>query len=242
MKLCILENDAFDPGMAPHLGRLADAFAVLFAQVGAHWDIEAFHTPSGEYPASFDGYGAVVLTGSRADAFGSEPWVVELRRRVTALLAQRSVKIIGVCFGHQLLGVCLGAPVGRAPQGWGVGNTQYQWRGGSERSVLASHQDQVLELPQGATLLATSALCPIAGFTLGQQVYSLQPHPEMDTVVSSYLLAKRRDLLGEAAYTGALASLALPTDALAVAREMVAFVEADGGPISATFPDKLLHI
>ena len=225
MKLCILENDVFDPGMAPHLQRYGDAFVNLFRQAGADWQIDSFNVTHGEYPASFDGYDAVLLTGSRADAFGSEPWVVKLRRRVTALLNERK-KIIGVCFGHQLLGVCLGAKVGRAPQGWGAGRMAYQWQDGTELSVLASHQDQVLELPEGATLLATSDFCPVAGFTVGSHVFSVQPHPEMDEIILGNLLNKRRAILGEEKYTSGMESLQHAHDGVAVARRMMEFVEA----------------
>ena len=97
MKLCILENDVLDPGIAPHLERLAHSFENLFRQAGADWHFDAFTTTQGQYPESFDEYDAVLLTGSRADAFSDVPWVVELRHRVSALLEQRK-KIIGVFF------------------------------------------------------------------------------------------------------------------------------------------------
>jgi len=63
-------------------------FVRLFRDAGADWDFDVFHTPSGQYPESFDDYGAVVLTGSKADSFSDESWVVELRRRVSVLLEQ----------------------------------------------------------------------------------------------------------------------------------------------------------
>ena len=233
MKLCILENDVFDPGMAPHLQRLADAFESLLRRAGADWEIEAFNTIRGEYPESFNSFDAVLLTGSRADAFSDEPWVVELRRRVMALLEQRK-KIIGVCFGHQLLGVCLGAKVGRAPQGWGAGRMDYDWHAPSPGqgeaagalSLLASHRDQVLELPAGATLLASSDFCPVAAFSVDDHVLSVQAHPEMDEIVLGNLIKKRRTLLGEDKYAAGMQSLQDPHDGVEVARMMVAFVEA----------------
>ncbi len=243
MKICILENDVFDPGMAPHLQRLADSFENLFREAGADWHFEAFNAMQGHYPASFDGYDAVLLTGSRADAWSDEPWVVELRRRVSALLAQRK-KLVGVCFGHQLLGVVLGARVGRAPQGWGAGRMAYRvaspWEAplamgeegprAEDLALLASHQDQVLELPAGARLFASSDFCPVAGFVVGDHVFSIQPHPEMDEIVLGKLLDKRRTVLGEDRYAAGKQSLAQPHDGVAVARMMVAFVEGAGAP------------
>jgi GMP synthase-like glutamine amidotransferase len=241
MKICILENDVYDPGMAPHLQRLADSFENLFREAGADWHFDAFNAMQGHYPASFEAYDAVLLSGSRADAWSDDPWVVELRRQVAALLAQRK-KIIGVCFGHQLLGVVLGAKVGRAPQGWGAGRMAYRvaspWQAplatgangaaADDLALLASHQDQVLELPAGARLFATSDFCPVAGFAVGDHVFSIQPHPEMDEIILGKLLDKRRAVLGEDRYAAGKQSLEHPHDGVAVARMMVAFVEGFG--------------
>ena len=47
-----------------------------------------------------------------------------------------------------------------------------------ELSLLASHQDQVVELPPNATLIASSDFCPIAGFQTGDHFLSFQGHPE----------------------------------------------------------------
>ena len=56
----------------------------LFDRVGARWETTVFHTQLGQYPASFDDFDAVLLTGSRADSFSDAPWVVELRKQVTS--------------------------------------------------------------------------------------------------------------------------------------------------------------
>ena len=119
MRICILENDTLGPDLAPVGGRLADYYERLLRSAGgADWQYDAFNTMLSEYPASFAAYDAVVLTGGRADAFSAEPWVVRLREKVSALLAERQ-KLVGICFGHQIIGFCLGAQVGRAPAGWG---------------------------------------------------------------------------------------------------------------------------
>ena len=81
----------------------------------------------------------VLLTGSRADAFSKEPWVVDLCSRVSALLEQKK-RLIGVCFGHQLIAHCLGAKVDRAPHGWGLGRHTYTWH---EPQYFEEHTEQV---------------------------------------------------------------------------------------------------
>lgn len=233
MKLCILDNDNLDDNMAPRFHSFGRMFMGLFESAGADWSYEVFNTTRGEYPQSFDAFDAVLLTGSHADAFSDDPWVVELRRQVTLLLEQHK-KMVGVCFGHQLIGLCMGARVGRAPQGWGAGRMTYDWHrtdlphfeDARQVALLASHQDQVLELPKGATLVASSEFCPVAAFTVGNEVFCIQPHPEFVEDFSAYLLNKRRAILGEEKVAAALAGLQLGHEGPRVARLMMEFLQA----------------
>ena len=56
----------------------------------------------------------IVITGSKHDAFADDAWIVKLRRciREQAKLGQR---ILGICFGAQLLAVALGGKAGSSP-------------------------------------------------------------------------------------------------------------------------------
>lgn len=233
MKLCILDNDTLNGELAQRYSSFGAMFVRLFDSVGAGWSYDIFNTPCGEYPASFDDYDAVLLTGSKSDSFSDEPWIVELRRRVTLLLAQRK-KMVGVCFGHQLIGLCMGAPVARAPQGWGEGRMTYDWlrpdlphcQDRKQISLLVSHQDQVLELPKGAKLVASSAFCPVAAFTVGDEVFCVQAHPEFDVGFSQYLLDWQRDRLGEAEYAARSQALQAGHEGADVARMVVAFLKS----------------
>jgi GMP synthase-like glutamine amidotransferase len=233
VKVCILDNDHLDPAVADTYGSYGVMTEKMFAAAGVPWRFDRFDTMLGRYPDSFDGYDVVLLTGSKADAFSDEPWVQALRRRVTDLLRQRR-KLLGICFGHQLIAHCLGAHVGRAPNGWAMGRMAYDWVGptplkpassDATLNLLASHQDQVLTLPVGATLLARSDFCPIAAYSIDDNVFCVQPHPEFIEAYSAYLLDKRRDKVGEERYATAHAELSLPHDGLDVARFMQAFVE-----------------
>lgn len=231
MKLCILENDALDPAIeATYIG-YGTMFERLLRQAGAEGEIDIFNTVKDEYPDSFEPFDAVLLTGSKADSFSQEPWVLKLKEKVQELLKTKK-KLIGVCFGHQLIALCLGAKVGRAPQGWGAGRMQYQWlapdlpqaQGREQVALLASHQDQVFDLPSGAKLLATSDFCPVAAFAVDDHVFCVQPHPEFVEPYSAFLLDKRRLMFGEEKYQAFTRSLAEGHDGQDLARMMVAFI------------------
>ena len=200
----------------------------MFAAAGVPWQFERFNTTLGQYPASFDHYDAVLLTGSKADSFSDEPWVRTLRERTTELLRQRK-KLLGICFGHQLIACCLGAPVGRADKGWGMGRMRYDWVGPTPLkptlNLLASHQDQVKALPVGATLRASSEFCPIAAYSVDDHVFCIQPHPEFVEDYSAWILQKRPESVSADRRDAVRAEMALPHDGLDVARFMQAFVE-----------------
>ena len=55
------------------------------------------------------------------NAFDDTPWIVRLVDFTKAVLAQDRVRIIGVCYGHQIVGRALGAKVARSESGaWEV--------------------------------------------------------------------------------------------------------------------------
>ena len=235
LKICILDNDNLDPAVVDTYVSYGAMTEKMFAAAGVPWQFERFNTTAGHYPDDFDAYDAVLLTGSKADSFSDEPWVRTLRERVGELLRRRKT-LLGICFGHQLIAHCLGAQVGRAPQGWGMGRMRYDWVGprplkpqaadtAPTMALLASHQDQVLTLPAGATLLARSDFCPIAAYAIDDHVFCVQPHPEFVEAYSAWLLEKRREAVGAERYATARADLALAHDGLDVARYMQSFVE-----------------
>jgi GMP synthase-like glutamine amidotransferase len=232
MKICILDNDTLDPDVVDTYVSYGAMTEKMFAAAGVAWQFERFDTTAGHYPDSFDAYDAVLLTGSKADSFSDEPWVRTLRERVTELLRQRKT-LLGICFGHQLIAHCLGAQVGRAPQGWGMGRMRYDWVGPmplkpeapSTMTLLASHQDQVLTLPAGATLLARSDFCPIAAYAVDDHVFCVQPHPEFVEAYSAWILQKRPHAVAAERREAVRAEMALAHDGLDVARYMQSFVE-----------------
>ena len=54
------------------------------------------------------------------NSFDNDPWIVKLVEVTQTLLKQDRVRVIGVCFGHQILGRAAGAKVGRSDDGWEI--------------------------------------------------------------------------------------------------------------------------
>ena len=125
--------------------------------------------------------------------------------------------------------------MGPADAGWAVGvhasniTREHTWMGDTAPQVnlVSSHKDQVQALPDGAQLYATNAFCPIAGFTMSDQVWTIQGHPEFAPEYSRALMTYRREMIGEETYQDGIASLQTQTDSQELARWMLNFV--DGG-------------
>ncbi|MFP3448872.1 glutamine amidotransferase-related protein, partial [Pseudomonas sp. SIMBA_067] len=84
-----------------------------------------YNVVQGEYPPEDEVFDAYLVTGSKADSFGTDPWIQTLK---TYLLEryERGDKLLGICFGHQLLALLLGGKTERAGQGWGMGIHDYK--------------------------------------------------------------------------------------------------------------------
>ena len=93
-----------------------------------------------------------------------------------------------------------------------------------ELTLLISHQDQVTQLPEKATLLASSEFCPIASYCIGDQVLCFQGHPEFVHDYSRALLDLRQQHIGEPAYSRGVDSLQRDHQGHTVAEWMMRFV------------------
>ena len=52
------------------------------------------------------------------DSFADTPWIIKLVDYTAKILSETTIRVIGVCFGHQIVGRALKAKVGRNPGGW----------------------------------------------------------------------------------------------------------------------------
>ena len=89
-----------------------------------------------------------------------------------------------------------------------------------------SHQDQVVELPPGAAVLASSIFTPFAMLEYSDQpAISIQPHPEFEPDYAKALIVGRRGIhFSEAEADAAIASLDAPNDNARLARWITDFL------------------
>lgn len=140
-------------------------------------------------PADLAGLAAVVVMGGPMSVNDEArfPWLVEEKRLLADAVAA-GVPVFGACLGVQLLAASLGARVyaGDTPE---VGvlpvlptdatATDPVFSAlGWPRPTLQWHGD-TFDLPEGATLLATSPAYPNQAFRVGRTAYGVQFHLEV---------------------------------------------------------------
>ena len=132
--------------------------------------------------------GLVVLGGAMgADDDALAPWLAPTRALLADAVAL-GVPTLGVCLGHQLAAVALGGTVGRNPSGRTIGPVPVRLTGAAASDELLAgfdglpaihyNDDVVLELPTGATVLATLPDGRPQALRFGSSAWGVQFHPE----------------------------------------------------------------
>jgi GMP synthase-like glutamine amidotransferase len=211
MKLAVLETGVPPEPLADEFGSYPDMFADL---LGPGFEIETFDVQKGELPQPA-AHGAYLLTGSPAGVYDPLPWIAPL---MDFIRSADGAKMIGVCFGHQVMAQALGGEVIKSPKGWGAGLHRYTvvhsepWIASNGTiAIPASHQDQVVVQPPNTEVVAASEFTPFASLAWQDRpAISFQFHPEFSVGYAKALIEKRYDRVNDPA--AALASLDAPND------------------------------
>jgi GMP synthase-like glutamine amidotransferase len=196
-------------------------------------ELKTYVVAQGEFPLSIEECDGWIITGSPASAYDDRPWVKQLIEFVQKC-HQNNRKVLGICFGHQLVAQALGGRVEKSNRGWGIGVRRFSvlknksWMQpelSADCRLLFSHQDQVTLLPQGAEHLAEDEFCPFQMFSVGDHIFCMQGHPEFSKPYAQSRYDSRKDRLGESVYNEGLRSMSLSTSEDTVGQWIFNFFE-----------------
>ncbi|EFA75917.1 glutamine amidotransferase [Heterostelium album PN500] len=171
--------------------KIFNALYINFAKVYGEDDTvetSIYNAVQMEWPESPEEYDGYLITGSSANSYDQDEWILQLKRNLVEL-DRLEKKICGICFGHQILAEALGGKVEKNPKGWELGelqmplsidgqdffsqlqpsNTTIDQSSASpnERThinILQIHQDIVTKIPEGMLILASTEVCKVQGF------------------------------------------------------------------------------
>jgi GMP synthase-like glutamine amidotransferase len=213
MNIGILETGRPSAALEARFGRYD---AMLARLVGERYRTRSYAVTSGGYPERPEDHDAYLITGSAAGVYDELPWIPELKAFLQN--AKGKAKLVGICFGHQIMAEAFGGRVEKSDNGWGVGLHRYQVREAATWidpvdgfAVPVSHQDQIVRQPPQSRVVAASPFTPFGVLAYqDQQAISFQCHPEFEPEFARALIEERRDRLPEP--DAAIASLGRAND------------------------------
>jgi GMP synthase-like glutamine amidotransferase len=164
-------------------------FRDFLAADGVAWD--AVELDAGEPIPPLGGYDALWVMGGPMDVWEEDlhPWLVAEKAAIREWVRDRRRPYLGLCLGHQLLASALGGEVGRmAKSEVGIMEVELTAAGRAHpvfaglparQRCLQWHGAEIKRLPAGATVLATSPLCPVNAMAVGETAIGLQYHVEL---------------------------------------------------------------
>ena len=224
MRLGVIEVGRPPEPLGKVHGHYPAMFEALLKPAMPDLEIQVYRAIDGDIPTSTGGVDGWLVTGSAFGVYDPEPWIAEVRDFGKRLLDD-GAPTVGICFGHQILAQAAGGRAEKSEKGWGVGRHEYdivarpEWMADAPRrfATYVSHQDQVVEAPLNAAIIARSNFCSCAMLQLSETCITLQSHPEMPRDFVADLYELRRDRIGSERVDEALSEIDSRIDAGLVA-------------------------
>jgi len=232
MRVAILQCDDVMEKFQVQFGNYSDMIKDMFKVVDDTLEFEVFDSRQGSYPRNLDDYDFYITTGSKTGAYDDLLWIQKLIEFVQ-LLDKKKKKLIGICFGHQIIAKALHSDVKKSEKGWGIGvsvnrivaTPDWMSEAVSQLNIIVSHQDQVVSLPKDAQVIAESNFCKYFIVQWNDHFLSIQGHPEFSSDYSLALMNERKGIIPMQRIEEGIDSLNIEPDNALFTRWLMNFVK-----------------
>jgi len=148
--------------------------------------IDTVELDVGEKIPKLDPYDAMIVMGGPMDTWQEEihPWLVSEKESIYEFACVQKKPYLGLCLGAQLLGEVVGGKVKKMDNpeigilDINISNHNSIFKSMENNiKVLQWHSYEISDLPDSATLLASSDVCKVQAFSF-ERAYGLQFHVE----------------------------------------------------------------
>ena len=117
--------------------------------------------------------------------------ILSRTRNLVAYALEKKIPLLGICYGHQIIANVFGGDVQHDKEQSKFGSFEVTLTEEGKRDRLFkdfppafiaqyAHKDSVMQLPEGATLLAESPMCKFSALRYTDTAYTMQFHPEVE--------------------------------------------------------------
>lgn len=221
MRFGVLLCAHVDDDLLEEYGDYDRMYRDMLRKVDPSVEVVAYDAIGGELPSSPDECDGWIISGSGFSAYDDEPWIEALRAFVRDIHAHRA-RLLGVCFGHQIVAEALGGEVCPSSK-FRLGPGTYQldatdWWDGGEVSIPAFHGDVVVMPPPEAEVIGRTEGIDVGAMRIGDHILTIQNHPEYQPHYFDVLIDRRGQ--------------GLPDDLKADARERLGSMAHDDAVVS----------